>query len=112
MRGIDERTALVSARVRALKRRRDRQSLMGLSVISVCLFAALAETIGRFSGTVHGLPSGDLTGSSLLADSAGGYVLVAVIAFIAAVAVTTLCFRLRGRQRAEFQEGNKEDKRK
>ncbi len=115
MRGIDERTALVSARVRALQRRRDRESLMGLSLISVCLFAALLEAVGRFSGTGHGLMSGELTGSSLLADSVGGYVLVAVIAFIAAVVITTICFRIKQkneRERQTYNTGdNKEEKR-
>ncbi|MBQ3404786.1 MAG: glycosyltransferase [Oscillospiraceae bacterium] len=108
MRGTDERMALVNARVSALTRRRERQGIAGLSTLSGGLLLALLTIIGRFSGTVHNLPSGDLAGSSLLADSAGGYVLVAVAAFIAAVAVTTLCFRLRDRQRTERQKDHKE----
>jgi len=34
----------------------------------------------------------------LLREDAGGYVLVAVVSFAAAAAITALCFRLRNRE--------------
>ena len=34
----------------------------------------------------------------LLREDAGGYVLVAVVSFAAAAAITALCFRLRSRE--------------
>ena len=37
-------------------------------------------------------------GAMLLREDAGGYVLVAVVSFAAAAAITALCFRLRGRE--------------
>ena len=37
-------------------------------------------------------------GTRLLREDAGGYVLVAVVSFAAAVAITALCFRLRIRE--------------
>ena len=37
-------------------------------------------------------------GAMLLREDAGGYVLVAVVSFAAAAAITVLCFRLRSRE--------------
>ena len=37
-------------------------------------------------------------GAMLLREDAGGYVLVAVVSFAAAVVITALCFRLRTRE--------------
>ena len=37
-------------------------------------------------------------GAMLLREDAGGYVLVAVVSFAAAVVITALCFRLRNRE--------------
>ena len=37
-------------------------------------------------------------GAMLLREDAGGYVLVAVVSFAAAAAITALCFRLRNRE--------------
>ena len=37
-------------------------------------------------------------GAMLLREDAGGYVLVAVVSFAAAAAITALCFRLRSRE--------------
>jgi hypothetical protein len=37
-------------------------------------------------------------GAMLLREDAGGYVLVAVVSFAAAAAITALCFRLRSKE--------------
>ena len=37
-------------------------------------------------------------GTMLLREDAGGYVLVAVVSFAAAAAITALCFRLKNRE--------------
>ena len=42
--------------------------------------------------------SSSVFGTMLLREDAGGYVLVAVISFAAASAITALCFRLRTRE--------------
>ena len=38
-------------------------------------------------------------GTRLLREDAGGYVLVAVVSFAAAAAITALCFRLRSKEK-------------
>jgi len=89
--------------------------LTGLSALSLALFAALSWAVAECGGMRHGLTQGELAGSSLLADSAGGYVLVAVLSFAAAVAVTTLCFRYRRKQEEQqngIRKGNTETEEK
>ena len=46
-------------------------------------------------------------GAMLLREDAGGYVLVAVVSFAAAAAITALCFRLRIREKQKKGAANK-----
>ena len=104
MRNTDERMALVTARTAALTREQERRISAGLSALSTVMLSALVLVIGWFSGAGHGLSPGELTGSSLLGESAGGYVLVAVLSFAAAVAITVLCLRYRQKQEKQTRE--------
>ena len=61
------------------------------------LFAALMQAVGTLIGQGQTAARG-VFGAMLLREDAGGYVLVAVISFAAAVAITALCFRLRIRE--------------
>ena len=61
------------------------------------LFAALMQAVGTLIGQGQTAAQG-VFGAMLLREDAGGYVLVAVISFAAAVAITALCFRLRIRE--------------
>ena len=91
------RVALVKKRVRDNTRRRQRHSIYGLSAACMLLFAALMETAGIVVGP--GQPEAwGAFGAMLLREDAGGYVLVAVVSFAAAAAITALCFRLRSRE--------------
>ena len=61
------------------------------------LCAALMQTAGTVVGP--GQPEAwGVFGAMLLREDAGGYVLVAVVSFAAAVVITALCFRLRNRE--------------
>ena len=91
------RVALVKQRVRKNTRRRQRRGVGGLSAVCLLLLAALMQTAGTVVGP--GQPEAwGVFGAMLLREDAGGYVLVAVISFAAAVAITALCFRLRNRE--------------
>lgn len=46
-------------------------------------------------------------GTMLLREDAGGYVLVAVVSFAAAVVITALCFRLKIREKQKKGAANK-----
>ena len=91
------RVALVKHRVRENTRRRQRRGIYGLSAACMLLFAALMQTAGTVIGP--GQPEAwGVFGAMLLRQDAGGYVLVGVVSFAAAAAITALCFRLRNRE--------------
>ena len=92
-----KRVALVKQRVRENTRRRQRRGIYGLSAMCMLLFAALMQAAGTVVGP--GQPeTWGVFGAMLLRQDAGGYVLVAVVSFAVAVAITALCFRLRNRE--------------
>ena len=108
MRTADERITQLHKRASVLKRQRDKRRLASLGAISaflaVLLMAAVLKT-GGMSGSTIG---NQLTGSSFLNDSMGGYVLTAVLAFFAGVIIATVIFRYRRNR----QNGNRSDHRK
>ena len=92
-----KRVALVKQRVRENTRRRQRREAISLSAACMLLFAVLTQAAGIVVGP--GQPEAwGAFGAMLLREDAGGYVLVAVVSFAAAVAITALCFRLRIRE--------------
>ena len=91
------RITLVKQRVRENTRRRQRRDIYGLSAMCMLLFAALMQAVGTVAGP--GQPEAwGVFGAMLLREDAGGYVLVAVVSFAVAAAITALCFRLRIRE--------------
>ena len=92
-----KRVALVKQRVRENTRRRQRREAISLSALCLLLFTALTGAAGTVVGP--GQPEAwGVFGAMLLREDAGGYVLVAVVSFAAAAAITALCFRLRTRE--------------
>ena len=91
------RVALVKQRVQENTRRRQRRGIYGLSAMCMLLFAVLMQAAGTVVGP--GQPEAwGVFGAMLLREDAGGYVLVAVVSFAAAVVITALCFRLRSKE--------------
>ena len=91
------RVALVKQRVRENTRRRQRREAISLSAACMLLFAVLTQAAGTVVGPGQTAACG-VSGAMLLREDAGGYVLVAVVSFAAAAAVTALCFRLRSKE--------------
>ena len=91
------RITLVKQRVRENTRRKRQRGIYGLSAACMLLFAALMQTASTVVGPGQSAARG-VFGAMLLREDAGGYVLVAVVSFAAAVAITALCFRLRIRE--------------
>ena len=91
------RVALVKQRVRENTRRRQRHGIYGLSAACMLLFVVLMQAAGTVVGP--GQPAAwGVFGAMLLREDAGGYVLVAVVSFAAAVVITVLCFHLRKKE--------------
>ena len=91
------RVGLVKKRVREMTRRKRRRGIYGLSAVCMLLFAAMIEAAGLVIGQGETAAQG-IFGAMLLREDAGGYVLVAVVSFAAAVVITALCFRLRSKE--------------
>ena len=92
-----KRVALVKQRVRENTRRRQWRGIYGLSAACMLLFAVMMQAAGTVIAPGQTAAWG-VFGAMLLREDAGGYVLVAVVSFAAAVAITALCFRLRIRE--------------
>ena len=91
------RVELVKRQIRKNTRRRQKRGIGRLSAVCMLLFAALMQTADRVVGP--GQPEAwGVFGAMLLREEAGGYVLVAVVSFAAAVVITALCFRLRSKE--------------
>ena len=91
------RVAFVKQRVRENNRRRQRRGIYGLSAACMLLCAALMQAAGTVVAPGQTAAWGSF-GAMLLRQDAGGYVLVGVVSFAAAAAITALCFRLRIRE--------------
>ena len=92
-----KRVALVKRRVHERSRRKRRREAISLSAVCLLLFAVLTQAVGTVVGPGQTAAWG-VFGAMLLRENAGGYVLVAVVSFAAAAAITALCFRLRIRE--------------
>ena len=93
-----KRVTLVKRRVRESTRRKQRRGVYRLSAACILLFAALMQTAGMVIG--QGQPAArGVFGAMLLREDAGGYVLVGVVAFAAAVLLTAACMRLHERDK-------------
>ena len=102
------RVALVKQRVRENTRRRQRHSIYRLSATCLLLFAVLTQAAGTVVGQGQTAAQG-IFGAMLLREDAGGYVLVAVVSFAAAAAITALCIRLRNRENQKKGGADKPD---
>ena len=91
------RVALVKQRVRENTRRRQRREAISLSAACMLLFAVLTQAAGTVIAPGQTAAWG-VFGAMLLREDAGGYVLVAVVSFAAAVVITALCFHLRKKE--------------
>lgn len=100
------RVALVKQRVRENTRRRQQREAISLSAFCLMLFTALAGAADAL--IVRGQTAAwGVFGTRLLREDAGGYVLVAVVSFAAAAAITALCIRLRNRKNQKKGGTNK-----
>ena len=91
------RTAMEECRVMTLRRKREIRWAAALSLL--CFLQVL--TLMMMAGTLADGGQGNVPqpyGLALLSEDASGYVLVGVIAFMAAVAITVLCSRYRRRK--------------
>ena len=95
MRNTEENLSRMHARAAELRRKSNRTRTGIAGAVSGALAICLVFVMHQIQSVGHGIIGGQTTGSSLLSDSAGGYVLVAVVAFAAGVAITALIYKYR-----------------
>ena len=109
MRSKEERIDRMHKRVQEMKKRHEKTVLAVMGTLSaflgIILIAASVYTIGG-SGVITDTA---MAGSSMLAESAGGYVLVALISFTVAVLITAFCLRSRMRKEGKLHENAEKD---
>ena len=93
MRTAEQRAAAVHKRTEELRRRREKDMLFLTGVCSCILLAVLIPVIAGLTGPSAESFSDVFTGASLLDPGAGGYVMAAVLAFMAGVIVTIAIIR-------------------
>ncbi len=104
-----ERVQRAKSSARRLLRRQERRALRRLGALCAALALALTGVLTRLTGDISGAVQG-MHGATLLADSAGGYVLVGVAAFTIAVALTVACMRLHQRDKQNGDHRREETK--
>ncbi len=103
----NELVASLHRKMGARRRRREKRRTQALgaacAVLSICLAVLVFGGEGHPMGT-----AGVFSGAAILFESAGGYVLAALLAFMAGVGVTVLIQRLRGGAAAPEDNEKKE----
>lgn len=94
---MDAAVREIAARGKKLRKRREKRAVCMLSVSCLVLMTLLSVTMTTLSRTLSAQVTAGAYGSLLFGESIGGYVLVAVIAFAVAVAVTLTSIRHNGK---------------
>lgn len=97
MRTQDERVRQLHIRAAEMQKLADQRKTTGLASLCMGILAILILSLVRLNHELQNAVDVDLQGSSLLSESAGGYILTAVLAFFAGVIVTVLLFRYRNK---------------
>lgn len=94
MHTTNERVIRVKKVIKEHNRKRECLLITGLSALSVMLFSSIWVVFALISdGGIHGGVVQGLFGATMMFDNIGGYVLVGILTFIAAVALTLFCVR-------------------
>jgi membrane protein implicated in regulation of membrane protease activity len=104
MRTAQERVEALHLRAARLRRRREDAALARLGSACGALLIVLTGLIFGAGRSHTGVSPGAFTGATMLFASAGGYVLVAVIAFAVGAVVTAVLLHRRRADAAENEE--------
>lgn len=95
MRTAEERLEILHNRADQLIKKRETAWRRGLGGASGALAICLVALISVYEEGGHRITGSGYAGTSLLSESAGGYVIIAVIAFAVGVAVTAALIKYR-----------------
>ena len=92
------RVRLVKARMKEIQRQYEKKCLYRLSALCIMLFASLVSVLYLAAGLGKPMLLG-MYGTILLHKDMGGYILVGVLSFTAAVIMTLLCIQYKERSK-------------
>ena len=104
MRTAEERIKRMHNRTEELRKKHEKRVLTGIGTLSAFLCFVLIAFSVYTIGTPGAITDAAMAGSSMLADSAGGYVLVAVISFTVAVLATAFCLKTQMKKKGNLQD--------
>ena len=90
--------SLVFARAKKIKYRRETKKLNFCKAATAVLSVLLLCCAVVFPASYKSAAVADYCGAILLIDGMGGYVLTAVVTFIAATALTVTCIKIKNRR--------------
>ena len=96
---IDEMLHEVTTRSEELRDKHDRNVMRALSGLSLAMVMTLVSVVSVLSENVGTNSIHSVYGSFLIAEAAGGYVIVALIAFISGVLITHVAQKYRDRKK-------------
>lgn len=92
---LDESVTIVENRIRNRKIRKLRRSIVSLSALCAALIGLAVFSLYSFISFSEVGSSHSVYGTLMISNEAGGYVLVGVVSFFVAVAVTLLCIYIK-----------------
>lgn len=95
MRDRADRLDAMHKRADELRRKRDVLVMRVLGTASALLLVSLIGVMTLLGTAGHSVSADGMYGTSMLNESTGGYILVAIISFMLAVVITVLCFKIK-----------------
>ena len=92
---LDESVTIVENRIQSRKIRKLRRSIVSLSALCAALIGLAVFSLYSFISFSEVGNSHSVYGTLMISNEAGGYVLVGVVSFFVAVAVTLLCIYIK-----------------
>lgn len=104
MKSSAERLDLMHQKAQTMRRKRDRMSFALSGTLCTVLLLSLFAVILRYQELSPNVPEKLYTGSSLMSDGAGGYILVALIAFMLGVVITVILKKQQKKRKRHIEE--------
>ena len=104
----EERIQELHRKMAARKRLKENIRTLASGVSSLILFTGLLVLIGSTGLTHRGATAGLYSGATLLFESAGSYVLTALIAFMAGVVITVILKTVSGNNTGETSKSERD----
>jgi len=106
---IEESLLRINARSREMKREKERKTVYTLTAMTVLTILAFVVAVYGYVDFASMKDTYSTYGSFMLPDEAGGYVVVGVLCFVAAVVITLVCIKLKDRgEKIEKKESESE----